>query len=96
MGSTRRQHSAQFKAKVALEAIKGLKTTNELGALYQVHPTQITKWKKHLLAAAPEIFSDRRAQVQTDHEELEGRLYQEIGQLKVELDWLKKKAGLED
>lgn len=93
MKSSRRQHTGEFKAKVALEAIKGLKTTNELAALYEVHPTQITKWKKRLLAGATEIFSDRRRQDQADDEALKARLYQEIGQLKVELDWLKKKAG---
>jgi putative transposase len=96
MKSGKRQHSVQFKAKVALEAIKGLKTTNELGATYEVHPTQITKWKKKLLEAAPEVFSDRRVRVTTNDEELKARLYQQIGQLKVELDWLKKKTGLED
>ena len=95
MKSGRRNHSAQFKAKVALEAFRGLKTINELAALYEVHPTQITKWKKHLLAEAPGVFSDRRQRAASDDEALRARLYQEIGQLKVELDWLKKKAGFE-
>ena len=95
MRSGRRQHGAQFKAKVAIEAIKAVKTTNELGALYEVHPTQITKWKKQLLSEAPGVFSDRRSKVRADDEALRDRLYQQIGQLKVELDWLKKKAGFD-
>ena len=95
MKSGRRNHSAQFKAKVALEALKGTKTTNELGAIYEVHPTQITKWKKRLVSEAQGIFSDQRKRVENDDEALRGRLYQEIGQLKVELDWLKKKVGFE-
>ena len=96
MRSGRRRHSAQFKVKVALEVLKGLQTTNELAALYEVHPTQIAKWKKRLLNEAAEIFSDRRARRQADDEALKARLYQQIGQLKVELDWLKKKAGFEE
>ena len=95
MKSGRRNHSAQFKAKVALEAFRGLKTANELAALYEVHPTQIAKWKKRLLAEAPGVFADRRQRAASDDEALRARLYQEIGQLKVELDWLKQKAGFE-
>jgi len=95
MKSGRRNHSAQFKAKVALEALKGAKTTNELGAIYEVHPTQITKWKKRLVSEAQGIFSDQRKRAENDDETLRARLYQEIGQLKVELDWLKKKVGCE-
>lgn len=95
MKSGRRNHSAQFKAKVALEALKGAKTTNELGAIYEVHPTQITKWKKRLVSEAQAIFSDQRKRAENEDETLRARLYQEIGQLKVELDWLKKKVGCE-
>ena len=96
MGKKRKRHSSQFKAKVALEAIKGAKTTNELAALYEVHPTQISAWKKRLLEEVDSIFSSRRKREQDDDEALKARLYQEIGQLKVELDWLKKKAGFDD
>ena len=95
MKSGRRNHSAQFKAKVALEALKGMKTINELGAIYEVHPTQITKWKKRLATEAQGIFSDHRKRTENDDEALRARLYQEIGQLKVELDWLKKKVGFD-
>jgi transposase len=58
-----------------------------------VHPTQIAKWKKHLQSELPQIFSTRRDKHEHDHEVLQAQLYQQIGQLKVELDWLKKKAG---
>jgi transposase-like protein len=96
MKNGRRQHSAALKAKVALEAARGLKTTNELAALYEVHPTQIAVWKKRMLEEAAGIFSDRRARGEAEGAALQGRLYEEIGRLKMELDWLKKKAGLED
>jgi putative transposase len=59
-----------------------------------VHPNQITSWKKQLLSSAPDLFSDKRAKENLDGQNLTNRLYQEIGQLKVELDWLKKKSGL--
>lgn len=90
----RKQYSGEFKAKVALEAIKGLKTLNELASQYEVHPNQITQWKKQVLEEVPQIFSTRRAQAQKETEELTASLYQQIGQLQVELDWMKKKSGL--
>ena len=95
MKSKRRNHSAQFRAKVALAAVKGDKTTAELSKEYQVHPTQITKWKKQLTDSLPEIFSLRRNQDLQEQQALTDQLYQQIGQLKVELDWLKKKLGLD-
>lgn len=94
MTNERRRYSADFKSKIALEAVKGAKTVNELASLHGLHPTQITLWKKQLLAEAPAIFSDKRARGDREKEGLEERLYQQIGQLKVELDWLKKKSGL--
>jgi putative transposase len=93
MKSQRKRYTAEFKAKVALEALKGQKTINEIAAKFQVHPNQVTQWKKHLLEALPSIFSDRRGKAERDREQLEATLYQQIGQLKVELDWLKKKVG---
>lgn len=96
MGRKRRRFSADFKAKVALEAIRGQKTTAELAGEYEVHANQITQWKKQLLEALPEVFGRRREQDATRQAELTDRLYQQIGQLKVELDWLKKKSGLGD
>ena len=95
MKSKRRNHSGQFKAKVALAAAKGDKTTAELSKQFQVHPTQITKWKKQLTDSLPEIFSLRRNQDIQEQQALTDQLYQQIGQLKVELDWLKKKLYLD-
>ena len=98
-GERRCRHSGNVivlssKARVALDAVKGLKTVNELASTYGVHPTQITHWKHQLQKEVPDIFSARRAKREQDHEAFQAQLYQQIGQLKVELDWVKKKAGL--
>ena len=90
----RRNHSAQFKVKVALSAAKGQKTIAELSKEYEVHPTQIVQWKKQMMDSLPEIFSVRRNREKQEQEVLTSELYQQIGQLKVELDWLKKKIGV--
>jgi len=90
----RRQHSGAFKTKVALEAIRGERTVNEIAADYGVHPVQITQWKRVALDALPDIVSSRRGAKHKDEETLKAALYQQIGQRKVELDWLKKKVGL--
>ena len=95
MKSKRRNHTAQFKAKVAFAALKGDQTLAELASKYEVHATQITKWKKQLLESANEIFSRPRQHDQQQNDELTDQLYQQIGQLKVELDWLKKKSGFD-
>ena len=92
----RKRHSAALKAKVALEAIRGERTVNELAGLYQVHPSQIAAWKKRALEGIGELFADGRGKARQDEEALKGRLYEQIGQLKVELDFLKKKSGLLD
>ncbi len=89
----RKRHTAEFKAKVALAALKGQQTLNELASLYGVHPVQVAQWKKQAATGLPEVFASRRAAAEQE-EALQARLYQEIGQLKVELDWLKRKAGL--
>ncbi len=94
MATQRNNYGAEFKARVALEALKGHKTINELVSHFGVHPTQINKWKKHLQTELSQIFSNRREKREQDHEALQAQLYQHIGQLKVELDWLKKKSGL--
>lgn len=96
MKNKRRNHSAQFKAKVALAAAKGDKTIAELASEYEVHPNQIALWKKQLLQLVPELFSLSRRKERQKHDDLTERLYQQIGQLKVELDWLKKKSALDD
>jgi transposase-like protein len=94
MTTQRRQHSGAFKAKVAREAIRGERTINEIAADYGVHPVQITQWKRVALDALPDIFASRRGTKHKEEETLKAALYQQIGQLKVELDWLKKKVGL--
>jgi transposase-like protein len=94
MSSKRRQHSGEFKARVALAAIRGEKTVNELALEYGVHPAQIAQWKRAVQEEAPRILSSRRGRRERDEEELKAALYQQIGQLKVEADWLKKKVGL--
>ncbi len=96
MGSTRKRYDTFFKAKVALEAIKGERTIAEIASECGVHPNQIAKWKKQLLEEAPEIFSKGRKHNKRKTEDLESELYKQIGQLKVELDWLKKKSQLFD
>jgi len=95
MKNKRRNHSAQFKAKVALAAAKGDKTISELASEFDVHPNQIAQWKKQLLGSIPDIFSRSRQKEKRKQDEITEYLYQQIGQLKVELDWLKKKSGFD-
>ena len=95
MENGRRKFSGSFKAKVALAAVKGDRTMAELASEFGVHPTQITKWKRQLLEGLPRIFSEGRREDLQQQQVLIDRLYQQIGQLKVELDWLKKKSGLD-
>jgi len=92
MGKTTKSRGGAFKAKVAFEAAMGEKTIAQLASEYGVHPNQIGQWKKKLLEDLPMIFSDRRLRRDKDQEELEAELYRQIGQLKVELEWLKKKS----
>ena len=94
MTTVRKSHNAQLKARVALEAIKGLRTVNEIANAFSVHPNLVGKWKKQATEQLPQLFQDGRARQRVADEELQAQLYQQIGQLKVELDWLKKKAGL--
>ncbi len=90
---TRKKFSNTFKAKVALEALKGEKTANELASEYEIHVTQLNAWKKALNQGANEIFSSKKEQDEKASEEEKSRLYEQIGRLKIELDWLKKKTG---
>jgi transposase-like protein len=90
----RRQYSADWKAKIALEAIKGQRTIQEIASHYEIHPNLVTHWKKELLERAAEVFSSGKAQEGKADEELKAELYQQIGKLQVEVDWLKKKSGL--
>ena len=90
---TRTTYSADFKAKLALEVIKGNRTLAEIASEAQVHPNLLTQWKRQLLESMPTVFSDKRLKENKEQEALTDQLYQQIGQLKVELDWLKKKSG---
>lgn len=95
-GIRRKNHSDKFKAKVALEAAKGLKTTSELSREFSVHPNQIMKWRQILLESAYELFERGRTCADQGGEELAAKLYQRIGELEVKLEWLKKKSGFVD
>lgn len=90
----RNNYSAEFKTKVVLAVLKGDKTINEISSLYAVHPNQVMNWKKQAVSAIPDSFSAKRVRQEKDDEDLKNQLYQQIGQLKVELDWLKKKVGV--
>ncbi len=95
MARTRRRFDGKFKAKVALEAIRELKTINEIAKQFKVHPNQVTTWKKQLLAGAEEVFEGNGsvASKKKDDEPEAAELYEQIGRLKVELEWLKKKVA---
>lgn len=94
MKQKRRKHSAAFKTKAVLEMIKGGETMSALGSKYEVHPTMLTKWRREFLEKAPEIFSERLSKSEKVHEHENEELYKKIGQLQVELDWLKKKSNI--
>lgn len=94
MKKQRRAFSAEFKAKVALEAIKEIKTISELAQHYQLHPNQISVWKKEFLSNAGKVFDtdkDEAEHIKQLHREKED-LVQQIGQLTVDINWLKKKV----
>ena len=95
VSETKRKHfSGEFKARVALEAIRGIKTVNEIGREFGVHPTQVGLWKQALQAQASSLFDTKRGPKPVDPSASPERLYSEIGRLKMELDWLKKKSGI--
>ena len=92
----RRNHSPAFKAKVALEAIRGERTLTQLASQYHVHPIQVGQWRKTAQEQLAELFVDGRKRKRRDEDVEKDALYEQIGRLKVELDWLKKKVGLLD
>jgi transposase-like protein len=92
----RTPRGGDFKAKVALEALKDRQTVQELGQRFEVHPTQIHQWKKQLVDHAAELFHDQRRKEPGGRSAEEAELYEQIGRLKMELEWLKKKLGTGD
>lgn len=92
----RKQFTPAFKAKVALEAIKGEKTSSEIGRTFSIHPNLVGIWKRQALEGLPEVFTSSRQQRHAQEDAEKDELYQKIGQLKVELDWIKKKSGFAD
>ena len=93
MAKQRKKHTAAFKAQVALAAVKGDKTVNELAGQYQVHPTLIHGWKKQLLSSAEDVFAQPGKAAAADAEAEKAELFEHIGRLKMELEWLKKKVS---
>jgi putative transposase len=92
MATKRRRHSAEFKFKVAIEAAKGLQTASQIASERGVHPNQITQWKKQLLEEGSGIFRQKDSLKEKKQAEREKELYEQIGRLKMELEWVKKKA----
>lgn len=88
----RKGHSAEFKGKVGLEAVRGVKTLNEIAQQHGVHPVMVAQWKKEITARAGTLFEGRRGPKAEATHDVDDRLYGEIGRLKMELDWLKKKS----
>ncbi len=92
----RQKFSSKFKAKVAIEALKGHQTVNQLASEFDVHPSQVNNWKKQLLEESSDIFSKGRKHQAENVEDERDKLFSQIGRLKVEVDWLKKKTGYLD
>lgn len=94
MSKQRRRHSAEFKFQVALEAAKGTATVSELASRYKVHPNQISAWKRQLMEGGTSLFNGKNGVRQAQEQvTLQAELYEQIGRLKMEVDWLKKKAA---
>lgn len=93
MARKRKSHAASFKAQVALAALKGDKTINELAKQFSIHPTLIHGWKKQLQAGVEEVFNRGGVTSTEDHQAVQAELYEQIGRLKMELEWLKKKLA---
>lgn len=96
MTTKRKRRSAEFKFEVALEAAKGLQTTSQIASDREVHPNQISQWKKQLLEEGTSIFSNKTFLKEKKQAEREKELYEQIGRLKMELEWLKKKVARQD
>ena len=94
MSDIKRHHPVSFKVKVAIEALKEIMTMAQISSQYGIHSSQVNRWKKDALEILGQGFSERRVKNDKENEELVEELYKQIGQLKVELDWLKKKSDL--
>jgi transposase len=92
--TTRKHYDSRIKVNVALEALKNQRTIAQIASEYGVHPNLVTQWKQRLLNELPDIFNNKREKNKQDNSALQDELYRQIGQLKVELDWLKKKSGV--
>jgi transposase-like protein len=93
MGKKRRQYNAEFKFRVALAAVREVQTASELSSRYDVHATVIRKWKNQLLQDGPQVFATANGQAQREQDGKEAELYEQIGRLKMELEWMKKKVA---
>ena len=93
MSKKRRQHSPDLKARVGLEALKGIEPIHAIAAKFQVHPVQVSQWKKEAAERLPEVFARKGDPDVQASKEREKELFEEIGRLKMQLEWLKKKAG---
>lgn len=93
MPKKRKRHSADFKFKVALAAAKENETINQLASEHALHPSQVSQWKQHLLTEGATVFASHTKRVEQDQAQREAELYEQIGRLKMELEWLKKKAA---
>lgn len=94
MTKRRRNFSGEMKARIALEAIKGQRTIQQIASHFGVHPNQVTTWKRQAIQELPQVFGQTRRRQEEAEEALKAELYQQIGRLQVQLDWLKKKSGL--
>lgn len=92
----RKNHSAEFKTKVVLKALSGENTSAEIAKQFSIHPLMITKWKKHAVDLLPSLFSRKADHDREERDQKEAELFQQIGQLQYELDWLKKKTAAYD
>jgi len=90
---SKKTFTAAFKAKVAIEALKGNKTTNELASEFEVHPSQVKVWKQQLIEESQAVFGNKKDKKEEASAQERDRLYAQVGRLSVELEWLKKKTG---
>lgn len=88
----RRKHTAEFKARIAIEAIRGIKTISEIAAEFEIHPVMVSSWKKEMLEHLPELFENKNARKDKDNDREKEQLHSKVGQLTMEVDFLEKKC----